>query len=159
MQEHCSNVLKHDTPGIISCGLCFGANQHTKITDLQNRSSRRWFLDGPRCQTKSLAASSSALIACETSCAFSSSKKMLRCNRMKTQWNASFLKKRSFTSHPQNKSRTTIFVKWISPLQNNFCENTFGHVLGNEAVHMIRFHHIFEFLFFIQFIDFRTRSR
>ena len=27
MQEHCSNVLKHDTPGIISCGLCFGANQ------------------------------------------------------------------------------------------------------------------------------------
>ena len=32
MQEHCGNVLKHDTPGIISCGLCFGANQHTKIT-------------------------------------------------------------------------------------------------------------------------------
>ena len=149
MQEHFSNVLKHDTPGIISCGLCFGANQHTKITDLQNRSSRRWFLDGPRCQTKSLAASSSALIACETSCAFSSSKKMLRCNRMKTQWNASFLKKRSFTSH----------LQWISPLQTNFCENTFGHMLGNEAVHRIRFHHIFKFLFFIQFIDFRTRSR
>ena len=29
MQQHCSNVLKHDTPRIISRGLCFGANQHT----------------------------------------------------------------------------------------------------------------------------------
>ena len=107
MQRHCSNVLKHDTPGIISCGLCFGANQHTKITDSLNRSSRRWFVNGPRWQTKRSAASWSALIACETSCAF---EKMLPCNRMKTQWNASFLKKRIFTSLLQNKSRTTIFV-------------------------------------------------
>ena len=29
MQQHCSNVLKHDTPRIILRGLCFGANQHT----------------------------------------------------------------------------------------------------------------------------------
>ena len=85
MQEHCSNALKHDTPGIISCGLCFGANQHTKITDLQNRSSRRWFVDGPRWQTKCLATSWSALIACETSCAFSSSKKCCRV----TEWKRS----------------------------------------------------------------------
>ena len=85
MQEHCINALKHDTPGIISCGLCFGANQHTKITDLQNRSSRRWFVDGPRWQTKCLAASWSALIACETSCAFSSSKKCCRV----TEWKRS----------------------------------------------------------------------
>ena len=35
--------------------------------------------------------------------------KMLPCNRMKTQWNASFLKKRMFTSHLENKSRTTMF--------------------------------------------------
>ena len=38
MQQHCSGVLKRDIPGIISCGLCFGANQHKKITDFQNRS-------------------------------------------------------------------------------------------------------------------------
>ena len=31
MQQHCSDVLKHDMLGIISCGLCFGANQHKKI--------------------------------------------------------------------------------------------------------------------------------
>ena len=35
--------------------------------------------------------------------------KMLPFNRMKTQWNAPFLKKRIFTSHLQNKSRTTTF--------------------------------------------------
>ena len=29
MQQHCSNVLKHDTPRTISRGLCFGASQHT----------------------------------------------------------------------------------------------------------------------------------
>ena len=157
MQEHCSNVLKHDTPGIISCGSCFGANQHTKITDLQNRSSRRWFVDGPRWQTKCLAASWSALIACETSCAFSSSKKCCRV----TEW------KRSEMHHfSRNVASLLIFKISLEPqylynrfLQTNFCENTFGHVLGNEAVHRIRFHHIFEFLFFIQFIDFRTRSR
>ena len=30
-------------------------------------------------------------------------------------------------------------------LQTNFCENTFGHVLGNEVVHRVRFHHILSF--------------
>ena len=85
MQWHCSNVLKHDTPGIISCGLCFGANRQTKITDFRNRSSPRWFVHGPRWQTKCSAASWSALIACETSCAFSSLKKCCRV----TEWKVS----------------------------------------------------------------------
>ena len=81
MQQHCSDVLKHDIPGIISCGLCFGANQHKKITDFQNRSLWRWFVDGPRWQTKCSAASWSAL----TSFAFSNLKKCCRV----TEWKSS----------------------------------------------------------------------
>ena len=91
------NVLKHDTPGIISCGLCFGANRQTKITDFRNRSSPRWFVHGPRWQTKCSAASWSALIACETSCAFSSLKKCCRV----TEWKVSEMHhfSRSVSSH------------------------------------------------------------
>ena len=84
MQQHCSDVLKHDIPGIISCGLRLGANQHKKITDFQNRSLWR-FVDGPRWKTKCSAASWSALIACETSCSFSSLKKCCRV----TEWKRS----------------------------------------------------------------------
>ena len=115
MQEHCINALKHDTPGIISCGLCFGANQHTKITDLQNRSSRRWFVDGPRWQTKCLAASWSALIACETSCAFSSSKKCCRV----TEW------KRSEMLHFSRNVASLLILK-IS-LEPQYLYNGFLH--------------------------------
>ena len=74
----------------------------------RNGSSRRWFVDGPRWQTKCSAASWSALSFWDKLGVFKF-EKMLPCNRMKTQWNASFLKKRVFTSHLQNKCRTTIF--------------------------------------------------
>ena len=82
--------------------------------------------------------------------------KMLPCYRMKTQWNA--------VHHFSISVPSLVIVKislqpQYSPIQISFCENTFGHVLGNEVIHRIRFHHIFEFLFFIQFIDFRKRSR
>ena len=74
----------------------------------RNGSSRRWFVDGPRWQTKCSAAPWSALSFWDKLGVFKF-EKMLPCNRMKTQWNASFLKKRIFTSHLQNKCTTTIF--------------------------------------------------
>ena len=69
----------------------------------RNGSSRLWFVDGPRWQTKCSAALWSALSFWDKWGVFKF-EKMLPCNRMKPQWNASFLKKRIFT-----KSRTTIF--------------------------------------------------
>ena len=125
----------------------------------RNHSSRRWFVDSPRWQTKCSAASWSALIAFETSFAFSSLKKccsVTEWKRSKMQWIQCIIFSRSVSS---------LFIFKISlepqysPIEINFCESTFGHVLGNEVIHRIRFHHIFEFLFFIQFIDFRARSR
>ena len=114
MQQHCSNILKRDIPGIISCGLCFGGNQHTKITDFQNRSLRRWFVDGPRWQTKCSAASWSALIACETSCAFSSLKKCFRV----TEW------KRSEMHHFSRSLSSSLLIFKIS-LEPQYLYNRF----------------------------------
>ena len=97
---------------------------------LRNRSSRRGFVDGPRWQTKRSAASWSALIAFETSCAFSSLEKCCRV----TEW------KRSEMHHFSRSVSSLLILKislepQYSPIQINFCENTFGHVLGNEVIH------------------------
>ena len=96
----------------------------------RNGSSRRWFVDGPRWQTKCSAGSWSALIACETSWAFSSLKKCCRV----TEW------KRSEMRHFSRSVSSLLVFKislepQYSPIQINFCENTFGHVLGNEVIH------------------------
>ena len=90
-------------PPIISRGLCFGANQHTF----------GMFVATMICRWSSL---TNKMLGCLVVC-FELLRqvgrfqvwKMLPCTRMKTQWNASFLKKRIFTSHLQNKCRTTIF--------------------------------------------------
>ena len=81
----------------------FGVNQHTKITISVSGS----FVDGPRWQTKCSAASWSDLIATS---AWPNEKAMKYIISQEAYLHFSY-------------SKTTIFVKQISPLQINSCEN------------------------------------